>query len=242
MPDRDDRLEKLQQSVDAMRQELREIKELIPKWLAQSTQQAEYLDILLRALAVERGWLPPTRGIAASPDFLLCIAGHLLAAKPDIVAECGAGVTTLVIARCLELNGYGKLFSLESDEGQAGLARERLRERGLTGFAQILHCPLEPIEIAGTSHHWYRLGDFGITGIQCLVIDGPAVVQANPLARYPAGPQLFPRLADDAVAFLDDYQRESERRTVERWRKEFPRLVVREEFAEKGCARLQFRP
>ena len=80
--------------------------------------------------------MPPTRGVAASPDFLLCIADHLRTAKPDIVAECGAGVTTLVIARCLQLNGYGKLFSIESDEGQARLARERLRERDLTGFAQ----------------------------------------------------------------------------------------------------------
>ena len=242
MSDHDDRIEKLQQSVDAMRQELRELKDLIPKWIAQATQQAEYLDALLRALDVERGWLPPTRGIAASPDFLLAVASHLLAAKPDIVAECGAGVTTLVIARCLELNGYGKLFSLENDEAQAKLARERLQQRGLTGFAQVLHCPLEPVEIAGTSHHWYRLDDFRIGGIQCLVIDGPAVIQANPMARYPAGPLLFPRLAGDAVVFLDDYQRESERRTAERWRREFPKLVLREEYAEKGCAHMHFRP
>ena len=106
---------------------------------------------------------------------------------------------------------------------------------------RILHCPLEPIEFAGTSHHWYQLGNFAISGIQCLVIDGPAVIQANPLARYPAGPKLFPRLAADAVIFLDDYQRESERRTVTRWLKEFSTLVLREEFAEKGCARLHFR-
>lgn len=242
MSDRDDRMEKLQQSVDAMRRELRELKDLLPKWLAQATQQAELLDILLRTLAVERGWLPPTRGVAASPDFLLCIAGHLLAAKPDIVTECGAGVTTLVIARCLELNGYGKLFSLENDEGQAALARQRLHERGLSGFAQILHCPLEPTKIGGTAHHWYRLSDFRLSGIQSLVIDGPAVIRANPLARYPAGPLLFPRLAPDAVVFLDDYGRESERRTVDRWRQEFPALTVREEFAEKGCARMQLRP
>ena len=241
MPDRDDRLEKLQQSVDALRDELRALKQQIPAWLTQATQQQEYLDNLRYALAIEPGWLPPTRGIAASPDFLLLVAGHLLATKPDIVAECGAGVTTLVIARCLERNGYGKLFSIENDQGQAQLAQERLRERGLTGFAQILHCPLEPVEIAGTSHHWYRIGNFPISGIQCLVIDGPAVIQANPLARYPAGPKLFPRLTDDAVVFLDDYQRESERRTVERWRTEFPRLEIHEEFAEKGCARLRFR-
>ncbi len=73
------------------------------------------------------------------------------------------------------------------------------------------------------------------------MIDGPAVIQANPLARYPAGPKLFPRLAADAVIFLDDYRRESERRTVTRWLKEFSGLELREEFAEKGCARLHFR-
>ncbi len=132
MPDRDDRLEKPPQNVDATRDAPRPIADE----RLQESLQAAYLDNLLRVLAVEPGWLPPTRGIAASPDFLLCIADHLRTAKPDVVAECGAGVTTLVIARCLQLNGYGKLFSIENDAGQARLARERVHERGLAGFVQ----------------------------------------------------------------------------------------------------------
>src|SRR5690242_20570642 len=48
--------------------------------------------------------LPPTRGWAASPDFLREIAVHVLHARPGVIVECGSGVSTVVLARCLQKN------------------------------------------------------------------------------------------------------------------------------------------
>lgn len=67
------------------------------------------------------------------------------------------------------------------------------------------------------------------------VIDGlPEPV--GPLARYPAGPNLFPGLSAEATVFLDDTVREDEKRTVERWMKQFPGLQREDHPCEKGCA------
>ena len=70
-----------------------------------------------------------------------------------------------------------------------------------------------------------------------LVIDGPPL-DTNALARYPAGPRLFPRLAPNGTAFLDDAARPDEAQAVARWREAFPHLIGGNPTCEKGCVRL----
>ena len=73
--------------------------------------------------------------------------------------------------------------------------------------------------------------------IDMLVIDGPPV-SVGPLARYPVGPNLFPRLSAGATVFLDDTEREDEKRIVERWMQEFTCLRRHDHDCEKGCISL----
>src|SRR4029453_6873879 len=49
--------------------------------------------------------LPETRGWSASPDFLLGLVAHAMATRPRVIVECGSGVSTVLLARCLSLNG-----------------------------------------------------------------------------------------------------------------------------------------
>jgi len=71
------------------------------------------------------------------------------------------------------------------------------------------------------------------------VVDGPiAIVHTD--ARYPAGPELLPKLSRTGHIFIDDAKRHGERNMVERWRKLYPNLAVRELPAEKGCLELFF--
>lgn len=74
--------------------------------------QIEALFALERKLALPQA-LPPLRGWAGSPDFLLRIANELEERKPRTVLECSSGVSTLVVARCLQMNGKGHVFSLQ---------------------------------------------------------------------------------------------------------------------------------
>jgi predicted O-methyltransferase YrrM len=186
--------------------------------------------------------LPDTRGWAASPDFLLELARHALAEKPSLVVECSSGTSTLVLARCLQINGTGKLYSLEHDPLYARQTREQLRRHGLSDWAVVVEAPLIPRNFEGATWPWYATDALPRQGdIDMIVIDGPPQA-TRALARYPAGPVLFGRLAPGAAVFLDDAQRPDERQILQRWAREFPEIEQHELRCEKGAARLLYRP
>lgn len=76
-------------------------------------RQLQALLALERKLKLDDA-LPPMRGRAGSPDFLV-VAKHIDRAKPNVVLECGAGVSTLVCAKILQKLGNGRVFSIEHD-------------------------------------------------------------------------------------------------------------------------------
>ena len=58
------------------------------------------------------------------------------------------------------------------------------------------------------------------------------------VARWPAGPLLFPRLAPGAVVLLDDAARPEEQEAVRRWMAEHPGFAHADLWCEKGCVEL----
>ena len=152
------------------------------------------------------------------------------------MVECSSGTSTLVLARCMQLNGAGMVFSLEHDPGYARLTRAQLRRHGLEDWAQVLDAPLRPHPLDGEKWPWYDISALPATlEIDLLVIDGPPQATRS-LARYPAGPLLFKSLGRGASVFLDDAARPDERTVLLRWQKEFPALDQSNRPCEKGCA------
>ena len=197
-------------------------------------RQLEALQGLYVDLHLQRS-LPVTRGWAASPDFLRELARHALQEKPRNVVECSSGTSTLVLARCMQLNGYGKVYSLEHDPHFARQTRRQLAYHGLSAWAEVLDAPLRPHQFHGESWPWYSeevLPDD--LEIAMLVIDGPPHA-TRPLARYPAGPALFHRLLPGASVYLDDADRADELAMLRRWRQEFPAMLESQRECEKGC-------
>lgn len=203
-------------------------------------RQIEALHSLHVELHLERS-LPGTRGWAASPDFLLELALHARAQRPLTVVECSSGTSTLVLARCLQLNGAGKVYSLEHDPAFARQTREQLRRHGLCDWAEVLDAPLREHLFGAQSWPWYAHEALpadvaaGVLAIDLLVIDGPPQA-TRALARYPAGPALFHHLAPSGAVFLDDAARADEQAILARWKTEFPQLQQRALPCEKGCA------
>lgn len=207
-------------------------------------RQLEALQGLYAELGLEKS-LPGTRGWAASPDFLMELVSRARAARPLIVVECSSGTSTLVLARCMELNGQGKVYSLEHDSAYAETTRSLLRRHGLEQWAVVLDAPLAPRQLAGIDWSWYTTNaleaEFATAHggpaamIDMLVIDGPPK-DSGTLARYPAGPVLFPKLGSGAAVFLDDAARPEETAILARWKKEFPHLEQSSRACEKGCA------
>lgn len=184
--------------------------------------------------------LPPMRGWAGSPDFLLQVAQHLLKCRPAMIAECSSGVSTLVAARCCQLNGQGHVYSLEHEEQYAEKTRSLLREHGLEAWATVIHAPLAR---GKDGLVWYQDDKLPVqtTQVDVLLVDGPPMAAAA-LARYPAMPRLLSRLAEDVTLFLDDADRPDEKLIVERWLRENPGFTVTHPTAEKGLAVLTRNP
>lgn len=183
------------------------------------------------------GPLPPLRGWAGSPDFLLTIADHVLERRPTTVLECSSGVSTIVVARCLQMIGRGHVYSLEHEPAYVEKTVAMLKDFGLEEWATVLHAPLTP---RGNDAPWYdddvlppHIGE-----IQLLVVDGPPFYVA-PLARLPALPRMLPRLAANATLILDDADREAETEIVKRWLEIAPDFSATHLRHEKGCVILE---
>lgn len=203
-------------------------------------RQLEALQGLYTELGLKQS-LPDTRGWAASPDFLLELTRHALEEKPNVVVECSSGASTLVLARCMQINGVGKVYSLEHDPVYADKTRRQLARHGLSAWAEVLDAPLTPQEFSGATWPWYATDKLpGHVQIDLLVIDGPPMATRS-LARYPAGPALFHRLSKGALVFLDDALRFDEQEILRRWAVEFPGIEQRQLACEKGAVVLRSR-
>lgn len=203
-------------------------------------RQLEALQGLYVSLGLQRA-LPLTRGWAASPDFLQELAAHALDAQPRCVVECSSGTSTLVLARCMQLNGGGMVYSLEHDPAYARRTRRQLELHGLAAWACVLDAPLVPQAVGGGQQLWYDCSGLPeAIGFDMVVIDGPPQAIGDQ-ARYPAGPMLFPRLARGAMVFMDDAARPGERAALVRWAQEFPHLEIQSLPCEKGAAALHYR-
>ena len=182
--------------------------------------------------------LPVTDEWAMRPDILRELTRYVRQARPALIVECGSGVSTVVLARCAQLNKLGHIYSLEHLPEYADRTTHELARHGLTTFASVLIAPLQPYEFDGERWSWYTLDDLPADGIDMLVIDGPPG-ETCPLARYPAGPLMFGRLSPQAVVILDDTFRNEERQTLQRWAKEFPVFQQEHKPTERGCVILR---
>ena len=182
--------------------------------------------------------LPVTPEWSAAPDFLHCIVDHCLERRPEKIVECSSGLTTLVLARCCQLNNRGHVYSLENGEEFAAATRAVLEESGLEQYATVVYAPLEEVSLHGVEYNWYSRRRLAVDSIEMLVIDGPpGFIQRH--SRYPALPLLHERLADDCVVLLDDAAREDERAIVEMWLREFAELSHEYIGLERGCSILR---
>lgn len=186
--------------------------------------------------------LPALRGWAASPDLLLEVAKHMLNQKPGVVLECSSGSSTLVAARCMQLNGKGRVFSLEHNPDYAEATRVELKRQGLADWATVVDAPLENLP-GKSGSSWYSLANLPAEAnhADLLIIDGPPQSTCS-MARYPAIPHLKDFLAPEATIFLDDADRDDEREAVRLWLVENPSWTHTQLFCEKGCSKIDVTP
>lgn len=198
--------------------------------------QVQALLALERRLGLPKA-LPPMRGWAGSPDFLLAVAEEILSHKPFTILECSSGVSTIVVARCLQIIGAGHVYSLEHERDFAIKTSKLLASYGLSEWATVLDAPL--VELPDGAR-WYSQASIPteLPLAELLIVDGPPA-SVGALARYPALPRLVSRLTPDITIFVDDADRADEREMVRQWCREYRGLRETRIDCEKGLAILR---
>lgn len=169
---------------------------------------------VLRPLLDGRPYLPFSSG-AMRIGGLVHVCNTIVHRAPAQVVECGAGVSTIVLARLLAQRGHGALTALEHDATWASRVREGLEAEELTHVARVVLAPLEDDPEA-----WYA--EAGVAqlppAIDLLVVDGPPADRpALASARRPALERLGSRLAPGATVVLDDIGRVGEQAVLAAW-------------------------
>ena len=174
--------------------------------LAHVYHQFEAVEQLLPLLKLSAP-LPPSRGWAASPDFLLTLAHVTKKVRPRLTVELGSGISTLVLAK----SGAKKIVSLDHSVEFGIQTREMLLSHGVRGVDIRIH----ELETYARGYKWYARSTLkGLAKIDLLVIDGPPS-STNADARYPALEHLVPLLSPKATVILDDVYRDEERKLAD---------------------------
>ena len=165
------------------------------------------------------------------------------------IVELGSGISTVLLARLLgQLSAPGerRLAAVEHDGRWARWLVSQLVREGVGDHVVVVDAPLRAAD-CGCWGHAVVLDaaavDAGLDEamggdvIDLLVVDGPPAfaVGLEQLARHPALPMLWNRLAPGATLALDDLERPGEKEVLRRWEGEFG-LVFRCDERNAGVA------
>jgi hypothetical protein len=187
-------------------------------WLLRSLHGGSQAEkrALIERLGLAADALPNLGSWKADTGLLTMLADHVLTAKPQTVVELGAGATSLVLARCLQMNGGGHLVSFDQHGDFVAATGDWLADNGLSADLRTAALGPSPGDWPGL---WYQLGSLP-ERIDLLVIDGPPWT-IHPYVRG-AAESLFDRIPSGGTVMMDDGARPGERIVAARWRKRWP--------------------
>ncbi len=171
---------------------------------------------LLHLLELPDAALPRLGSWKADAFFLRLIAEHVRDARPHTVVELGAGSTSLVAGRALQLWSGGRLVSFDQHAPFVAEIRDWLGGLGIPSDLRV--APLGPPP-QGWPGAWYQLANVP-ERIELLIVDGPPWT-VHPYARG-AAETLFDRIPVGGVVMLDDAARPGERVVAARWKRRWP--------------------
>jgi predicted O-methyltransferase YrrM len=176
---------------------------------------------LLDRLGLPHDSLPNLGSWKADTALLGLIVDQIERARPAVVVELGAGASSFVTARALQLHGGGRLVSFDQHQDFVEATRGWLNEHGMD--ADMRGSALRPAP-GDWPGYWYDIAALP-DRIDMLVIDGPPWT-IHPQVRG-AAECLFDRISPGGVVLLDDGARPGERILLQRWRQRWPDFEFR---------------
>lgn len=154
---------------------------------------------------------------ALDVETLKYLEGRIKREKPQVIIECGAGLSTLWLAQyAAQMSSMGlpvSVVSLEQSAEEVEKIRQRLRRMGLEKSVSILHAPLD-----GDFNYQFNMDQVleatRNRKADWLLIDGPA---GPPGCRRSTLPALLGCAKDGVRWYLDDAFRDAELAILEQW-------------------------
>jgi predicted O-methyltransferase YrrM len=187
--------------------------------------------------------LPLGGNWALSWDAAVLLAREVAIGRPRTVVELGSGGSSIVVGLQLREAGVGHLYSLDHDAAFAALTRRHVVAQGLDDVVSVLDAPLVAQEIAGSTFRWYDVPSEveALDRIDLMIVDGPPqATDRDGTPRYPALPVLASKLGPGSVVFVDDGNRDAERRMLDRWLIEQPHWQVERIRSRRGTVILRW--
>jgi hypothetical protein len=171
----------------------------------------------IRGLFPEAVYLPPTRGWAGSPDFLLKLVELVITESPNYVVELGSGVSSVVLGLALNKFNKGKLLSIDHEVYFAQKTKKFIEVNKLKETVEVKYCPLSEYQYKESIWKWYDLSKVNFEHeIDLLVVDGPPR-KLQEKSRFPALTILMDKLSSEATIVLDDANRVNEQQVIKDW-------------------------
>jgi hypothetical protein len=239
------RLRQAVRSLDGMRDSA-SLKTMLSSVMATSrSEEWRQTSSLLALYRVVDGneWLPTTREANLSPDLLLHIIRRIQREQPRVIVECGCGTSTIVMAHALANAGAkSRIHSIEEHPALAEETSRELGRRGLDQFATVTVAPLTERRYPGfeTAFHWYDIKPALLPAqVDLILVSGPRT-RLNECARYPAGPELLPRLAPNGYLYVTDADDSDQINLRRQWRALYPDLGIRALHTETEAFEMYF--
>ena len=171
----------------------------------------------IRGLFPEAVYLPPTRGWAGSPDFLLKLVELVITESPKYVVELGSGVSSVVVGLALNKFNNGRLLSLDHEVAFAEKTKKFIEINNLKETVDVMCCPLSEYQYKDSRWAWYDLSKVTFEHkIDLLIVDGPPR-KLQEKSRFPAITILMNKLSSEAIVVLDDANRKNEQQVIKDW-------------------------
>ncbi|MEL7467129.1 MAG: class I SAM-dependent methyltransferase [Pseudomonadota bacterium] len=171
------------------------------------------LDLAPGTLPAGGNWYPEERTLEAVVDLIETEA-------PSRVLMLNGGLAVAVFARALK--GRGEILVIDHDAQSIRVTAHMLSQVGACAPVRILEAELQDYD---KHNMWYdRVLVSELTGTFDLIfIDGPPHFSGR-MPRWPAGAELFHRLAPGGIVVLDKARRVKEKKALQRWAEAHPHL------------------
>lgn len=169
----------------------------------------------------------PFSAWAISPTTILHVLNDISINKRKNIIEFGSGASTFYIAKLIKiLNLKCSFYSVESDKEWANELERLLKLYEISDFVRVIYSPLStvPNEYKLKEQSiWYDLNvlDKALKDqvkFDLILVDGP-FGGSTPYARYSAIPYLKTVISKEASIYLDDTNREDEKKILMEWQK-----------------------